>query len=277
MTLMTVDPAEKNNFHIMPAVMHERNIAGMKWIGTFGAPLPGYPFSHGNLIILSSTETGLPLAVVGATGITAMRTAGGHGVVQAKLLANPDQKRLSVFGCGVQARSGICGFLQQFRTFSRCCIFSRSEEPIAAVREQWKSHVEVVSCHSAEEALEESNLVLMASGAWKPLLHKEHLRPGMTIIGIEGFRDMDPEISRRAKWYLGCRDTDIDILEDPELNPDGSLSLSDVYGDVAQVLNGKCGQDGKTHRRLLFQPIWEWEHMICVVHTGLMRERKKKA
>ena len=97
MTLMTVDPAEKNNFHIMPAVMHERNIAGMKWIGTFGAPLPGYPFSHGNLIILSSTETGLPLAVVGATGITAMRTAGGHGVVQAKLLANPDQKRLSVF------------------------------------------------------------------------------------------------------------------------------------------------------------------------------------
>ena len=211
MTLMTVDPAEKNNFHIMPAVMHERNIAGMKWIGTFGAPLPGYPFSHGNLIILSSTETGLPLAVVGATGITAMRTAGGHGVVQAKLLANPDQKRLSVFGCGVQARSGICGFLQQFPDIQQVRIFSRSEEPIAAVREQWKSHVEVVSCHSAEEALEESNLVLMASGAWKPLLHKEHLRPGMTIIGIEGFRDMDPEISRRAKWYLGCRDTDIDI------------------------------------------------------------------
>ena len=93
--------------------------------------------------------------------------------------------------------------------------------------------MEVVSCHSAEEALEGSDLVLMASGAWKPLLRKEHLRPGMTVIGIEGFRDMDPEISRRAKWYLGCRDTDIYILEDPELNPDGSLSLSDVYGDVA--------------------------------------------
>ena len=116
---------------------------------------------------------------------------------------------------------------------------------------------------------------MMASGAWKPLLYKEHLRPGMTIIGIEGFRDMDPEISRRAKWYLGCRDTDIDILEDPELNPDGSLSLSDVYGDVAQVLNGKCA-GREDPQEIIVSTIWEWEHMICVVHTGLMREREKK-
>ncbi len=275
MTLMTVDPAEKNNFHIMPAVMHERHVAGMKWIGTFGAPLPGYPFSHGNLVILSSTDTGSPLAVVGATGITAMRTAGGHGVVQAKLLANPDPESLSVFGCGVQAKSGICGFLQQFPSIKQVRIFSRSEGPIAAVREQWKTRAEVVSCRSAEEALEESDLVLMASGAWEPLLWAKHLRPGMTVIGIEGFRDMDPEISRRAKWYLGCRETDIDILEDPELNPDGSLSLSDVYGDVAQVLNGKCVGRENPEEIIVSTHMGMGAHDLCCAYRAYERAKEK--
>ena len=61
----------------------------------------------------------------------------------------------------------------------------------------------------------------------------------MTIIGIEGFRDMDSEISRKAKWFLGYRVPDMDIIEDPKLNPDGTLSINDVFGDMTEVLTGK--------------------------------------
>ena len=92
MALMYADTDQRNNFHSMPAILHHRNYAGVKWIDTYSAPLPGYPFSHGNLVILSDTHTGSPVALVGATNITTMRTAGGHGVVQAKHLCNPDCK-----------------------------------------------------------------------------------------------------------------------------------------------------------------------------------------
>ena len=76
MALMYADQEKKNNFHSMPAILHHKHMAGAKWIDTYANPLPGYPFSHGNLVLLSDTRTGSPIAVVGATNITTMRTAG---------------------------------------------------------------------------------------------------------------------------------------------------------------------------------------------------------
>lgn len=240
MSLMVTDEGGSNNFHSMPAVLRDKKVAGLKWISTFGAPQPGYPFSHGNLVILSDTTTGSPFAIVGATAITAMRTAGGHGVVQAKHLANPDPEVLSVFGCGVQAQAGIRGFLTQFPTIRQVRVFSRSSGPIQQVRDAYRDRAEIVGCATSQEALEGSLLVLLASGAVKPLLTADQLKPGMTIIGMEGFRDMDSEISRKAKWLLGYRPPDMDIIEDPELDPDGTLSIDDVFGDMTEVLAGKC-------------------------------------
>lgn len=134
MALMFTDDTRQNNFHSMPAVLHFQNVAGVKWISTYSAPAPGYPFSHGNIILLSDTVTGSPIAVVGGTGITAMRTAGGHGVVQAKYLANPDPEVLTVMGCGAQAQAGIRGFLTQFPTLRQVRLYSRSRGPMEEVQ-----------------------------------------------------------------------------------------------------------------------------------------------
>ena len=34
MALMYVDARQRNNFHSMPAILHHRNCAGVKWIDT---------------------------------------------------------------------------------------------------------------------------------------------------------------------------------------------------------------------------------------------------
>ncbi len=138
MALMYVDDGQKNNFHSMPAILRHRKVAGVKWIDTYADPLPGFPFSHGNLVLLSDTRTGSPIAVVGATNITNMRTAGGHGVVQARHLSNPEPAVLSVFGCGAQAQAGIRGFLEGFPSLKRIRLFSRSRPPMEAVQRHWQ-------------------------------------------------------------------------------------------------------------------------------------------
>ena len=101
--------------------------------------------------------------------------------------------------------------------------------------------MEVVLCATPEETLYGSNLVLMASGAREPLVTAAQLRPSMTVIGIEGFRDLEPAIARAAdKWYLGyCVTDQHDILESPRLNPGGTLSMADVYGDMTELLTGR--------------------------------------
>ncbi len=240
MALLYVDDGKKNNFHSMPAVLRHRSVAGVKWIDTYGAPLPGYPFSHGNLVILSDTRTGSPLAIVGATNITTMRTAGGHGVVQARHLANPEPAALSVFGCGAQAQAGIRGFLEGFPSLRQIRLFSRSRPPMEAVRQQYAERIEVVLCTTPEEALDGSRLVLMASGAQGQLFSADGIRPGTTVIGIEGFRDLDPRLGKRAdKWYLGYRAPDAHILRSPKLNPGQLLTEADVFGDMTELLTGK--------------------------------------
>lgn len=240
MALMYADDAKKNNFHSMPAVLRHRHYAGVKWIDTYGAPMPGYPFSHGNLVVLSDTRTGSPVALVGATAITTMRTAGGHGVVQAKYLANPDPEVLTVIGCGAQARAGMRGFLTQFPTLKQLRVFNRSRAPIEQMQKELAERAEVVICDSPAEAAAGSTLILMASGAQSALITADMIRPGTTIIGIEGFRDLDPRIGKRAdKWYLGYRKPDAHILASPSLNPEHFLQDADVFGDMTELLTGR--------------------------------------
>lgn len=240
MALMFADRAKGNNFHAMPAILHHRKVAGVKWIDTFSAPMPGYPFSHGDLVVLSDTDTGSPLAIVGATHITAMRTAGGHGVVQAKYLANPDPETLTVIGCGAQARAGIRGFLTQFPSIRTLRLYSRSRAPMEQTAAEHAGRAETVLCDSPAQAVEGSGLILMASGARQPLVTWDMLRPGTTVIGIEGFRDLEPAIARRAdKWFMGYIPPDRDILNSPALNPGLTLREEEVFGDMTQLLNGQ--------------------------------------
>ena len=258
MALMYADAEHRNNFHSMPAILHHKNAAGVKWIDTYSAPLPGYPFSHGNLVILSDTKSGSPVAIVGATNITTMRTAGGHGVVQAKHLSNPDPTVLSVLGCGAQAKAGIRGFLTQFPSLRQLRLFNRSRAPMEQVKRELSGRLEVVVCDTPAQAAEGSSLILMASGAETPLLTLDLIRPGTTIIGIEGFRDMDPRIGRLAdKYYLGYREPDAYILRSPKLNPGGLLTWDDVFGDMTEVLTGKV--PGREHE----------DEIIVSTHMGM--------
>ena len=70
---------------------------------------------------------------------------------------------------------------------------------VSTVMAPLAERVEVVLCQFPAEAAAGSNLILMASGAYEPLVTLDMIRPGTTIIGIEGFRDLDPRIGKRAE------------------------------------------------------------------------------
>ncbi len=276
MALMFVDKEKGNNFHSMPAILHHKQAAGVKWIDTYASALPGYPFSHGNLVIVSDTNTGSPIAIVGATNITNMRTAGGHGVVQAKALCNPDPEILTVFGCGAQGRAGIRGFLQGFPSLKEIRLFSRSRAPMDAMKKELAGRANVVICSSPEEAVEGSNLILMASGAQKPLVTWDMLSPGTTVIGIEGFRDLDPVIGKKAdKWYLGYMPPDQTILKSPSLNPGHFLSQEDVFGDMTQLLTGKIPGRERPEEIIVSTHMGMGAHDVNCAYTIYLRAKEQ--
>ena len=92
--------------HAMPAYIPAQNAVGMKWVG-------GYPENQrrnlpyiSGLIVLNDADTGIPIAVMDCTWITAKRT-GAATAVAARYLARPESRTAGILGCGVQGRSNL--------------------------------------------------------------------------------------------------------------------------------------------------------------------------
>lgn len=101
-----IHPRQDAFIHAMPAYVPSLNAAGCKWVSGFPENLQqGLPYISG-LLFMNDPETGLPLAVMDCTWVTAMRT-GAATAVAARYLARPDSRTVGILGCGVQGRSNL--------------------------------------------------------------------------------------------------------------------------------------------------------------------------
>jgi ornithine cyclodeaminase/alanine dehydrogenase len=93
---------DRDNFiHAMPAWIPALDAVGVKWISGYpGNQGRGLPYITG-LLILNDPLTGIPVCVMDATWITAVRTAAASAV-SARRLARPESASLAILGCGVQ-------------------------------------------------------------------------------------------------------------------------------------------------------------------------------
>ena len=101
-----IHPRPDAFIHAMPAYIPSLQAAGLKWVSGYpGNQAKGLPYIAG-LLILNDPATGLPLAVMDCTWITAKRT-GAATAVAAKYLARPDSATAGIVACGVQGRSNL--------------------------------------------------------------------------------------------------------------------------------------------------------------------------
>ena len=92
--------------HAMPAYIPSLESVGLKWVSGYpGNQAKGLPYITG-LLILNDAETGMPLAIMDCTWITAKRT-GAATAVAAKYLARPESSTVGIVACGVQGRSNL--------------------------------------------------------------------------------------------------------------------------------------------------------------------------
>ena len=101
-----IHPRPDAFIHAMPGYLPSADAAGVKWVSGYPENrVKGLPYISG-IIILNDPETGIPLAVMDASWITAMRT-GAATAVAAKYLARPESSAVGILACGVQGRSNL--------------------------------------------------------------------------------------------------------------------------------------------------------------------------
>lgn len=98
-----VHPRPSAFIHAMPAHLADEDVTAVKWVSAYpGNPARGLPYISG-LIVLNDSDTGLPVAVMDAAEITAVRTAAASGV-SVRHLAHPGWRRAAILGYGEQGR-----------------------------------------------------------------------------------------------------------------------------------------------------------------------------
>ncbi len=149
--------------------------------------IPGNPArgldAHQGLVTLFDGETGVPTAILDASAVTAVRTAAVTAVATG-LLARRNARELGILGAGVQARTHLRA-LATVRDFEQVRVYAPTRAHAEAVVEEATVAREKLSvAPSAEEAVRDADVVVVATSAREPVLAHAWLKPGAHVNAV---------------------------------------------------------------------------------------------
>lgn len=247
-----IHPVADSFIHAMPAYVPSLNAAAVKWVSGYPMnPPKALPYISG-LLILNDPETGMPLAVMDATWITAVRTAAASAVA-AKYLANPDPHTLAIIGCGVQGRSHTEAMTAAFPSIDCVTAYDVSSDNLNAYADEMSkrfSTTEFRRCSSPRDAVADADIVITAGPIKKtpePGIEAGWIRPGAFASPV----DFDTYWTREALNEFDKLLTD-DIPQFHFYQQQGYFGrFPELYADLSDVLcSTKAGRTSPEERIL---------------------------
>ena len=167
------------------------HMAGMKWIPSVPQnPARGLPRGIG-VILLSDPDTGLPVAVMDGTVVSAMRTGAVSGVA-ARRLANPGARVLTMIGAGVQARTQLAALERALPDLAEIRVYDPSAAQVVRfVEEQSPGRPPMAAWDDPREAARGADVLVVATMAPSPWIGKDWWEPGLLFLCVSGH---DPEL-----------------------------------------------------------------------------------
>ncbi len=236
--------------HAMPAYIPALQAIGVKWVSGYpGNQRKGLPYITG-LLILNDDQTGMPLAVMDCTWITAMRT-GAATALAARYLARPESETVGILGCGVQGRTNLEALVTLFpvkRVLAYDKTPANAQRYAADIRKRFGLEVDVVS--DPRRAVSGCDMVVTAG----PILHTPHatIKAGWldagafaSLVDYDSFWD-GPALQEVDKF---CTD---DI---PQLEYYRSIgyfqSIPPIYASLGELVTGrKAGRQSPAERTI---------------------------
>jgi alanine dehydrogenase len=173
------------HFLSMPGALSHPPLVMNKWVGLSGANKARNLPHLGSLIVLSDMVSGMPLAFLDGTWVTAARTS-AMSAVAARRLARPESKRIGFVGSGVQA-TGHLAALRGVFPIEEIAVFGRSRDSaaaFAAAAEGIVAHVVDEACQ-AVEGMDIIVTTVPADPDLKPFLELAWLSPGAFVTMVD--------------------------------------------------------------------------------------------
>ncbi len=253
-------PEHEATILIMPAWTGgtKDSFVGIKVITIFPENLArGIPSLTGSYL-LSSGESGHPLAILDGGILTRWRTAAASALA-ARYLAREDASKHLIVGAGALAPY-LARAHASSRPIKETLVWNRTPERAKAVVEEMKKHdLNARVVPKLESAVGEADIVTCVTGAEKPVLLGKWLKPGTHVDLVGAFkpamRESDDEVMRRSRIYV---DTHHALHEPGDLiDPlqDEVISEADIHGDLFELCRGEVKGRGGEDEITLFKSV----------------------
>jgi len=233
---------DNGDFRTMPAYVPALGMAGVKIVNVHpGNPGAGLPTVMALTIILE-VKTGLPVAILNATGLTDMRT-GAAGAVACKYLSPKKQVRLGLIGSGRQAQAQLEA-ISRVLEIDEVRVWSRDEGNARAFCMRNPGF----ECRSLPiEKACDCDVIVTTTPSRAPVVMDDWIHEGTHINAIgadaHGKQELDPRILKRAKIFV---DDPVQAVHSGEINVPitrGLLTLGEIAGTLGDVVLKRNGRE----------------------------------
>jgi ornithine cyclodeaminase len=253
--------------------------AGIKWVPSF----PKNPLERGlpranAIIILNDTQTGMPLAIMDGTIISAMRT-GAMGGIGAKYLAREDSEIVGLIGMGVQNRTQAMAIkqvlpkLKEFRGYD--VSMDKAIKGAQDIKEL--TGIDAIAKDTPQAVVEQADVVVTATVADEPIVKNSWMKKGSLFVHIGSYIEEEFEVVLNSSKIVA---DDWEVIKHrgtpvlARMFDKGMIKDSDIYGNIDEIIAGKKPGRENDDERIFFAPIGMAHEDIAV--ASRIYERAKK-
>lgn len=203
-------------------------------------PGKGLPASTSFGLIYDATTLVL-LAILDANWLTGVKV-GASSSVAAKYLSKKNSSIVGIIGAGLQGRTHLEGLREVFKLkeVRVADIIKESRERYAKEMSE-KFNLNVIAVDSVEQAVKGADIVVTVTTADEPLINKDWVEPGMTILKLGSYQEIDLDIITSVdkvvvdKWeFISHRSKEIIKLREA-----GIISRKNIYAEITEIVAGK--------------------------------------
>ncbi|MCL7970607.1 MAG: ornithine cyclodeaminase family protein [marine benthic group bacterium] len=194
------------------------------------------------LVLVLDPVSGEPVGLLDGGALTAWRTGAAAGAAT-DLLARPDAKTGALIGAGVQARTQLLA-MDAVRRLESVRVFGVDAAQVAEFVGRMQPEVSalLVAARSAEEAIEDADVVSCATNSPEPVFDGRALSPGAHLNAIGTFtldrREVDLVTVERATIFVDQVEAALEEAGELVAGIEAGATRSEDWTEIGEIVAG---------------------------------------
>ncbi|RUV08349.1 ornithine cyclodeaminase family protein [Mesorhizobium sp. M1A.F.Ca.IN.020.03.2.1] len=220
-----IHPGHDAFIHAMAGWLPRQRRAGLKWVASYPSNYKVDLPNITGLLVLNDPDTGLPVCVMDAAYLTAVRAAAASAITS-KYLSPRRVDRIAVIGAGLQGLYHV-NMLSLIHPAAEFQIVDINENAVSRLAEQTCSKATVVHVKDAEAAIRTADLVVTATSRLEDVAFQfGWVKEGSLVLPVH-VRGWSQDITTAS---------DVLLTDDVEQFKNYIIATGSPYRDISRVL-----------------------------------------